>query len=126
MSERQRDTGKICTKGTLEGVSWMGQRRRGVVVCVVWFSHSHTTHSSSPLPFSLSLSLSLTHTLLSPTPSLQLDLPLSPSPLSRSVQSARCLHGRMASLKGASYSNIFSHYRPVGDPAWLVWVPLFV
>jgi len=33
-------------------------------------------------------------------------------------ESARCLHGRMAPLHGFSYSNIFSHYRPVGDPAW--------
>lgn len=33
-------------------------------------------------------------------------------------QSARCLHGRMNPLKGKAYTNLFSHYRPVGDPAW--------
>jgi len=33
-------------------------------------------------------------------------------------ESARCLHGRMQPLKGRSYSNLFAHYRPVGDPEW--------
>lgn len=33
-------------------------------------------------------------------------------------ESARCLHGRMTPLAGTSYSNIFSHYRPVGNPKW--------
>ena len=34
------------------------------------------------------------------------------------MQSARCLHGRMKHLKGSSYSNLFVHYRPDGDPQW--------
>lgn len=34
------------------------------------------------------------------------------------LQSAKNLHGRMNPLQGGSYSNIFSHYRPIGDPAW--------
>lgn len=33
-------------------------------------------------------------------------------------QSAKALHGRMKPLKGASYSNLFTHYRPIGDPQW--------
>mmetsp|Transcript_12495 Transcript_12495/g.18873 ORF Transcript_12495/g.18873 Transcript_12495/m.18873 type:complete len:478 (-) Transcript_12495:73-1506(-) len=33
-------------------------------------------------------------------------------------ESARCLHGRMKPLNGVSYSNLFAHYRPVGDPDW--------
>ena len=33
-------------------------------------------------------------------------------------ESARCLHGRMQPLKGGFYVNMFSHYRPVGDPQW--------
>jgi hypothetical protein len=35
-----------------------------------------------------------------------------------SLQSARCLHGRMKPLRGRSYSNLFTHYRPAGDPDW--------
>mmetsp|Transcript_18767 Transcript_18767/g.40865 ORF Transcript_18767/g.40865 Transcript_18767/m.40865 type:complete len:517 (-) Transcript_18767:113-1663(-) len=36
-------------------------------------------------------------------------------------ESAKCLHGRNKPLKGkgAYYVNLFTHYRPVGDPAWL-------
>mmetsp|Transcript_19232 Transcript_19232/g.19366 ORF Transcript_19232/g.19366 Transcript_19232/m.19366 type:complete len:478 (+) Transcript_19232:83-1516(+) len=33
-------------------------------------------------------------------------------------ESARCLHGRMAPLDGGFYVNLFSHYRPLGDPDW--------
>lgn len=33
-------------------------------------------------------------------------------------ESARCLHGRMRPLRGAHYSNIFAHYRPLNDPDW--------
>lgn len=33
-------------------------------------------------------------------------------------ESARCLHGRMKPLNGKSYSNLFAHYRPIGDPEW--------
>lgn len=35
-------------------------------------------------------------------------------------ESAKCLHGRMATLKGpgAYYVNLFAHYRPDGDPEW--------
>ncbi|CAE7439598.1 unnamed protein product [Symbiodinium microadriaticum] len=33
-------------------------------------------------------------------------------------ESARCLHGRMKPLRGKSYSNLFTHYRPAGDPEW--------
>lgn len=33
-------------------------------------------------------------------------------------QSAKALHGRMKPLTGASYSNLFTHYRPVADPQW--------
>eukprot|EP00604_Paraphysomonas_vestita_P002034 CAMPEP_0174819862 /NCGR_PEP_ID=MMETSP1107-20130205/3321_1 /TAXON_ID=36770 /ORGANISM="Paraphysomonas vestita, Strain GFlagA" /LENGTH=327 /DNA_ID=CAMNT_0016034109 /DNA_START=358 /DNA_END=1341 /DNA_ORIENTATION=+ len=33
-------------------------------------------------------------------------------------ESARCLHGRMKPLNGRSYSNLFAHYRPIGDPEW--------
>ena len=33
-------------------------------------------------------------------------------------ESARCLHGRMNPLRGEYYINLFSHYRPIDDPAW--------
>eukprot|EP00567_Pseudictyota_dubia_P003424 CAMPEP_0197435174 /NCGR_PEP_ID=MMETSP1175-20131217/2804_1 /TAXON_ID=1003142 /ORGANISM="Triceratium dubium, Strain CCMP147" /LENGTH=518 /DNA_ID=CAMNT_0042964137 /DNA_START=43 /DNA_END=1599 /DNA_ORIENTATION=- len=35
-------------------------------------------------------------------------------------ESAKCLHGRNRPLRGegAYYVNMFSHYRPVGDPEW--------
>ena len=33
-------------------------------------------------------------------------------------ESARCLHGRMMPLNGSYYVNLFTHYRPVGDPDW--------
>lgn len=33
-------------------------------------------------------------------------------------ESAKCLHARMKPLNGSYYTNIFSHYRPVGDPEW--------
>ncbi len=33
-------------------------------------------------------------------------------------ESARCLHGRMNPLRGEYYVNLFSHYRPIGDPSW--------
>jgi len=35
-------------------------------------------------------------------------------------ESAKCLHGRNSPLRGegAYYVNMFSHYRPVGDPDW--------
>jgi hypothetical protein len=33
-------------------------------------------------------------------------------------ESARSLHGRMKPLQGAYYVNLFSHYRPAGDPEW--------
>jgi hypothetical protein len=33
-------------------------------------------------------------------------------------ESARSLHGRMKPLQGAYYVNLFSHYRPIGDPDW--------
>jgi len=35
-------------------------------------------------------------------------------------ESAKCLHGRNKPLqgKGAHYVNLFTHYRPVGDPSW--------
>jgi len=35
-------------------------------------------------------------------------------------ESARCLHGRNKPLKGEGsyYVNLFTHYRPVGDPKW--------
>ena len=33
-------------------------------------------------------------------------------------ESARCLHGRMTPLEGEYYVNLFTHYRPVGDPQW--------
>ena len=36
----------------------------------------------------------------------------------RYYESARCLHGRMAPLNGSYYVNLFTHYRPVGDPEW--------
>lgn len=35
-------------------------------------------------------------------------------------ESARCLHGRMAPLDGGYYVNLFSHYRPIGDPEWFL------
>jgi len=33
-------------------------------------------------------------------------------------ESARCLHGRMMPLNGSHYVNLFTHYRPTGDPQW--------
>lgn len=33
-------------------------------------------------------------------------------------ESARCLHGRNTPLKGGYYANLFTHYRPIGDPKW--------
>mmetsp|Transcript_29057 Transcript_29057/g.29397 ORF Transcript_29057/g.29397 Transcript_29057/m.29397 type:complete len:472 (+) Transcript_29057:50-1465(+) len=33
-------------------------------------------------------------------------------------ESARCLHGRMTPLDGGYYVNLFTHYRPEGDPKW--------
>uniref|UniRef100_A0A7S2A823 Uncharacterized protein n=1 Tax=Trieres chinensis TaxID=1514140 RepID=A0A7S2A823_TRICV len=35
-------------------------------------------------------------------------------------ESAKCLHGRNTPLtgNGAYYTNVFSHYRPTGDPEW--------
>jgi hypothetical protein len=33
-------------------------------------------------------------------------------------ESARCMHGRMKPLRGEYYVNLFSHYRPIGDPEW--------
>jgi len=33
-------------------------------------------------------------------------------------ESARCLHGRPTPLRGAEYTNIFTHYRPTGKPLW--------
>jgi hypothetical protein len=33
-------------------------------------------------------------------------------------ESARCLHGRMLPLNGSFYVNLFTHYRPIGDPQW--------
>lgn len=33
-------------------------------------------------------------------------------------ESARCMHGRMKPLRGEYYVNLFSHYRPKGDPDW--------
>ena len=35
-------------------------------------------------------------------------------------ESARCLHGRMAPLNGSYYVNLFTHYRPIGDPEWFL------
>eukprot|EP01036_Dinobryon_divergens_P044116 gene44116-58835_t len=35
-------------------------------------------------------------------------------------ESARCLHGRMTPLDGDYFVNIFTHYRPVGDPEWFL------
>mmetsp|Transcript_11210 Transcript_11210/g.15418 ORF Transcript_11210/g.15418 Transcript_11210/m.15418 type:complete len:498 (-) Transcript_11210:80-1573(-) len=35
-------------------------------------------------------------------------------------ESARCLHGRMQPLEGGFYTNLFAHYRPVGDPEWFL------
>lgn len=33
-------------------------------------------------------------------------------------ESAKCLHGRNTPLMGDSYTNVFAHYRPKGDPQW--------
>lgn len=33
-------------------------------------------------------------------------------------ESARCLHGRPDALQGEYYVNLFSHYRPKGNPNW--------
>jgi len=33
-------------------------------------------------------------------------------------ESARCMHGRPEPLQGQFYVNLFSHYRPVGNPKW--------
>ena len=33
-------------------------------------------------------------------------------------ESAKALHGRMTPLEGDAYINLFTHYRPVGDPEW--------
>jgi len=33
-------------------------------------------------------------------------------------ESAKSLHGRNTPLAGGYYANIFTHYRPIGDPAW--------
>jgi len=33
-------------------------------------------------------------------------------------ESAKALHGRNTPLKGGYYANIFTHYRPTGDPNW--------
>jgi len=35
-------------------------------------------------------------------------------------ESARCLHGRMMPLNGSYYVNLFTHYRPIGDPTWFL------
>jgi len=35
-------------------------------------------------------------------------------------ESAKCLHGRMKPLQGAYYVNLFTHYRPLGDPEWFL------
>lgn len=35
-------------------------------------------------------------------------------------ESARCLHGRMKPLRGDYYVNLFTHYRPIGDPQWFL------
>lgn len=31
-------------------------------------------------------------------------------------ESARCMHGRPVPLQGDQYTNVFTHYRPVGKP----------
>uniref|UniRef100_A0A7S2HI77 Fe2OG dioxygenase domain-containing protein n=1 Tax=Helicotheca tamesis TaxID=374047 RepID=A0A7S2HI77_9STRA len=33
-------------------------------------------------------------------------------------ESAKCLHGRNTPLQGGFYTNLFAHYRPVGDSEW--------
>eukprot|EP00978_Attheya_sp_CCMP212_P049516 scaffold675534_cov98-Attheya_sp.AAC.1 len=33
-------------------------------------------------------------------------------------ESAKCLHGRNRPLPSGSYVNLFTHYRPKGDPQW--------
>lgn len=33
-------------------------------------------------------------------------------------ESAKALHGRNTPLEGGYYANIFTHYRPIGDPGW--------
>jgi hypothetical protein len=33
-------------------------------------------------------------------------------------ESAKCLHGRNTPLDADFYVNLFSHYRPIGDPEW--------
>ena len=33
-------------------------------------------------------------------------------------ESAKALHGRNTPLSGGYYANIFTHYRPIGDPNW--------
>lgn len=33
-------------------------------------------------------------------------------------ESAKALHGRNAPLAGGYYANVFTHYRPIGDPQW--------
>ena len=33
-------------------------------------------------------------------------------------ESAKALHGRNTPLAGGYYANIFTHYRPIGDPKW--------
>ena len=33
-------------------------------------------------------------------------------------ESAKSLHGRNSPLKGGFYANLFTHYRPIGDPNW--------
>lgn len=35
-------------------------------------------------------------------------------------ESAKCLHGRNTPLQGGYYVNLFSHFRPKGDPRWYV------
>ena len=33
-------------------------------------------------------------------------------------ESAKCLHARNTPLEGGAYINLFTHYRPAGDPEW--------
>ena len=33
-------------------------------------------------------------------------------------ESAKSLHGRNTPLAGGFYTNLFTHYRPIGDPEW--------
>jgi hypothetical protein len=35
-------------------------------------------------------------------------------------ESAKCLHGRNRPLASGSYINLFTHYRPKGDPQWFL------